>query len=177
MSSIQEKAKNVLLEFPTASEQLPVNIEHIVEKKGIRLLPFDFKEDISGVLMLENGEATIGYNLNEHRLRNRFTIAHELGHYLLHKDDKDLFVDKEFRALFRLNNGDASAKHEREANEFAACILMPEDMIRSEIANSGIDYTDENLIKTLAKKFDVSTIAMSIRISKLGLFEDEDIPF
>ena len=172
MPSIQELATAVLLELPSASEQLPVNIEEIVEKKGIRLLPFDFKEDISGVLMLENNEATIGYNTNEHRVRNRFTIAHELGHFILHKDDKDLFVDKDFKALFRLNNGDTSAKHEKEANEFAACILMPENLIRREIEDSGIDYTDENLIKSLAKKFDVSTVAMSIRISKLGLFED-----
>lgn len=172
MRSIQEKANTVLLEQPSVAEQLPINIEQIVENEGVRLLPFDFKEDISGVLMLENGEATIGYNSNEHRVRNRFTIAHELGHYILHKDDKDLFVDKEFQVLFRLNNADTSAKHEREANEFAACILMPENLIRNEIENSVIDYTDENFIKGLAKKFDVSTVAMSIRLSKLGLFGD-----
>ena len=172
MHTIQDKAYQVLLDQPSLSEQLPIDIEHIVESRGIRLLPFDFKEDISGVLVFENGEATIGYNNKEHRVRNRFTIAHELGHYVLHKEDKDLFVDKEFMALYRLNNGETGTKHEREANEFAACILMPENLMRREIEKTGIEYTDENLIKSLAKKFDVSTVSMSIRMSKLGLFNE-----
>jgi Zn-dependent peptidase ImmA (M78 family) len=154
---------------------LPIDIENIVAKKGIRLLPFDFKEDMSGVLILEDGDATIGYNVNEAHVRNRFTIAHELAHYILHKDDKDLFVDTDFKVLYRSAHIDIGQKHEKEANDLAACILMPEKLLRKEIDEIELDYTDEDLIKALAKKFDVSTISMSIRLSKLKLFEEPSI--
>ena len=125
---------------------------------------------MSGVLIIEQGEATIGYNKNEHRVRNRFTIAHELGHYMLHKE-KDLFVDKDFKIMFRtIPSNDVNEIHEKEANEFAASILMPEDLLRREIDLLDLDYTDENAVKILAKKFDVSPISMSIRISKISFF-------
>lgn len=150
---------------------LPVPVESIVQSLGIALLAYDFKEDMSGILVFHEGKATIGYNKNEHRVRNRFTIAHELGHYILHRNNNELFVDKDFKVMFRSDVSMSTySKHEAEANEFAACLLMPERLLRAEISKLYVDYTDESLIKTLAKKFDVSAIAMSIRISKLNMF-------
>ncbi len=167
MINISQKAYEQLGDRPT----LPIPIESIVAKNKVRLLPFDLGENISGVLVIENGEATIGYNKNEHRVRNRFTIAHELGHFILHKD-KDLFVDKGFKVMFRgVSSGDKYNKQDEiEANEFAANLLMPENLLRSEIAKLDLDFTDEESIKQLAKKFDVSTVAMSFRMAKLRMY-------
>jgi len=163
MNDIAQKAYDLLGENPT----LPIPVDAIVMKSNVRLLPFDLGENISGVLVIDNGEATIGYNKNEHRVRNRFTIAHELGHFILHKN-KDLFVDKGFKVMFRGSvNGDNYNREEVEANEFAANLLMPEKLLREEIEKLNLDFTEEASIKQLAKKFDVSTIAMSFRIAKL----------
>ncbi len=166
MNLISQTANNLL----QGNKSLPIPIETIVSNQGIKLLSYDLGEGMSGVLIIEQGEATIGYNKNEHRVRNRFTIAHELGHFMLHKE-KDLFVDKDFKIMFRtIPSNDVNEIHEKEANEFAASILMPEDLLRREIDLLDLDYTDENAVKILAKKFDVSPISMSIRISKISFF-------
>lgn len=174
MKNISDKAYDLLGDHST----LPIPVETIVAKNGVRLLPYDLGENISGVLVIQDGEATIGYNKNEHRVRNRFTIAHELGHFILHKN-KDLFVDKGFKVMFRgsVSNentysvtNENTYREEIEANEFAASLLMPETLLREEIRKLDLDFTDEASIKLLAKKFDVSTMAMSFRISNLGLF-------
>jgi Zn-dependent peptidase ImmA (M78 family) len=145
---------------------IPVPIEAIVLSQGIKLLPYDLGNNISGVLIRENDSATIGYNKNESRVRNRFTIAHELGHYVLH-EGKELFVDRDFSVMYRINNENINSEEEIEANEYAACILMPEELVLAELKNIHFDYTDDGAIKELAKKFDVSSVAMSVRISNL----------
>ena len=160
-----EKIEKTAYQLIDGYKTLPIPIEEIVQQRGIKLLSYDFKDNVSGILLLENGEATIGYNRNESRVRSRFTIAHELGHFMLHKDNNDLFVDREFKVLFRSSSSEGTQRIEIEANNFAACILMPENLLREEIAM--LEVVDEDAIKDLAKKFDVSTIAMSIRIANI----------
>lgn len=144
---------------------LPVDVTSIAMKLGIKVIPYDLNE-ISGILVIENEKATIGFNRSESRVRNRYSIAHEIGHYILHKDKEHLFVDKNFKVMFRDNK---SNKYEREANEFAACLLMPKDQLIIEMKKLDLDFTDETNIKILASIFDVSSMAMSFRISNLGL--------
>lgn len=153
----------------------PIKIDNIIVNQGIKLIPH--KEDgFSGILVVENGQATIGYAENETRVRQRFTKAHELGHFMLHRGG-NLFIDKKnvSQSWYRPSNnsGPSTEWQEWEANEFAACILMPEHLVREELEKIQIDYSDNDKgvswIQTLAKKFDVSVSAMSIRISKLGL--------
>ncbi|MBE7172349.1 MAG: ImmA/IrrE family metallo-endopeptidase [Williamsia sp.] len=169
MASIAQIAYDLISD----QHNLPIQVEYVAARCDIKLLSYDLGENISGVLITEKGKSTIGYNKNEPRVRNRFTIAHELGHYILHKDELDFFVDKAFKVMYRGNNVPGiNFTHEKQANEFAACLLMPEHLLRKEIDDLDLDYTDEDAIKTLAKKFDVSTIAMSIRIAKLGLLTE-----
>ncbi|MEJ7736322.1 MAG: ImmA/IrrE family metallo-endopeptidase [Chitinophagaceae bacterium] len=166
---IAQEVNKLLLNHQT----LPIPVDNVVADCGLKMISYDLGDNISGVLIIENGQATIGFNKNESRVRNRFSVAHELGHYILHKDGSDLFVDKQFRVMYRGTNTDGvNYTHEREANEFAACLLMPDNLVREEIASLELDYTDEDIIKILAKKFDVSTVAMSIRLSNLGFFKD-----
>lgn len=150
---------------------VPVNIEELAKMRGIKVIAYPLGEDVSGLLSLQEGEATIGYNQKEPLTRRRFTIAHELGHYELHRDKSDLFVDKQF--IYRSqSSGDTPVTlvMEQEANAFASAILMPTDLLRREIQLTNLNLRDDDAIAKLARHFDVSTTAMSIRISGLGFF-------
>jgi Zn-dependent peptidase ImmA (M78 family) len=147
-------------------ESLPVPLEAIVAKRGIQIKAYDLGEDVSGVLLLDKDKSVIGYNPNESPVRRRFTIAHELGHYELHRTQSELFVDK--KTLYR--NQDSSTgefKKEKEANAFAAAILMPKFLIDREVNKLG--YVNEASVKKLADAFKVSQQAMTIRLTKLNL--------
>ncbi len=89
--------------------------------------------------------------------RQRFTMAHELGHYILHKEKNVEFVDTTF---FRNSEKDAV---EYNANEFASRLLMPESEVRTLIDVDGVKN-----IGNLAEKFNVSAAAMKYRVISLG---------
>ncbi|MEI2747294.1 MAG: ImmA/IrrE family metallo-endopeptidase [Ferruginibacter sp.] len=122
---------------------------------------------VSGILLIEKSSATIGYSKHENIKRQRFTKAHELGHFMLHRGGS-LFIDKDFKMYRPSLGGPSNEWQEWEANEFAVCILMPEHLVRDEVKKIQIDY-DEDWVEELAKKFNVSVSAMSIRISRLEL--------
>src|SRR5438094_938182 len=120
--------------------ELPIDIEEVAKKRGLDVLPYELGEDVSGLLAIKNGKGTIGYNFTESKVRRRFTIAHELGHYELHKEKSDLFVDKEF--IYRSQHSPRTVDHqvmEHEANYFASCLLMPTDQVRKELDRMDID--------------------------------------
>lgn len=152
--------------------KLPINIDKIIKNEGIKLIPYD-EDGVSGILIIEPNNTIIGFSSKESKNRQRFTKAHELGHFMLHRGGS-LFIDKDFKTMYRpSSNVPSTEMNEWEANEFAACILMPEHLVREEMRKILIDYTDEDSnnswIEQLAKKFEVSISAMSIRISRLGL--------
>ena len=149
---------------------LPIDIEKIAKARGVEIVPFPMTDGVSGMLAIQEGKATIGYNQSEGKLRSRFTIAHELGHYELHKDKSHLFVDKQF--IYRSqSSGDTPDNKvmEQEANYFASAILMPTSLLRREIDKIDIDLRSEEAIDKLARIFQVSPTAMTVRISSLGL--------
>lgn len=166
---INSKVSAILRSMPDIS--LPIKIEEIARSRGLTIMPYPLGVDVSGLLSIENGIGTIGYNQDEPKVRRRFTIAHELGHFELHKDKSDLFVDKQF--IYRSQNSRNSPANfvmEQEANFFASAILMPTDLVRMEVEKIEMDLGSEEAIKQLASVFEVSTTAMSIRINALGLF-------
>jgi Zn-dependent peptidase ImmA (M78 family) len=161
-----------LLDVHTMNE-IPVPVEEIAKRIGVNVLAFDLGSDVSGMLHIKHDSASIGYNPNESKVRQRFTIAHELGHFILHREDKDkIFVDNEnyFQIKFRLaTTADYQQQQEQEANAFAAALLMPKTLVQKEIKNySGFDLSDNSSIVELAKKFEVSIPAMSYRVLNLA---------
>ena len=113
--------------------------------------------DVSGKLQKFNGQWTIIVNKSHSTNRQRYTIAHELGHYCLHKDFHEQFEDTTF---FRKEKDWTSIEY--EANSFAADILMPENAIESAI-NQGI-----NTLSDLSIRFGVSLIAIKNRLLSLN---------
>lgn len=150
-------------------DNFPINIEQLVSNEGITLRVHDFKDEVSGLLFIQGNTKTIGVDKNSGDLRKRFTIAHELGHYILHNERSNMFVDKVF---FRKNSEGYTTKEEKiekEANYFAANILMPEKLIHNAIANLTCDLYEDDTITKLAAAFKVSNSAMSFRLINLGI--------
>jgi hypothetical protein len=111
----------------------PLDVEGLVSALGMRLQKLPLDERTSGFLRHEGAAWTVGVNSLHHPNRQRFTIAHEIGHFLLHRDQAPF----EDGLLFRSDN--QVDTREREANQFASLVLMPEDMFRQTVAVGGVD--------------------------------------
>jgi len=110
----------------------------------------------------------IGVNSLHHPNRRRFTIAHELGHYFLHKGI-EVHIDHEYPIYVNARSSSSQSKdpEEVEANIFAAEILMPKIMLQDEIKDRVVDIDDDQFLRDLAKKYGVSTVAMTYRLSNI----------
>lgn len=131
----------------------PVELEKIAEKFHLQIVHFDFAPAISAVLKPD--KMVIGVNQNHPPLRKRFSIAHELGHFLLGHDEKD-FIDDKF---------DRPTPIEREANQFASFLLMPKSWVTKSVKEKGLE------LERLAREFKVSEQAMTIRLLELNLIK------
>jgi hypothetical protein len=102
----------------------------------------------------------IFYNARASTERRRFTIAHELGHFVLHRDLQQRFnCDKE--SVY--SGVDTLRAIEREADDFASNLLMPGDLLRDWISNQRIDL---HVLSAIAKRFQISFEALCIRFIK-----------
>jgi Zn-dependent peptidase ImmA (M78 family) len=149
----------------------PVDVTGVANALDVEVQESPAEDDLSGFLYRDRkrNSAVIGVNADHPPNRRNFTAAHELGHFLLHNFD-DLHVDRDFKVWLR---SDASSKgtdiEEREANLFAAELLMPAHFLERDIAEIGaIDLLDETIIHGLADKYGVSTQAMTFRLAYLG---------
>lgn len=147
----------------------PIKIEEIVWNEKINIVEHEFNDEASGILVINDENITIGVDKNSGNERKRFTIAHELGHYVLHNERSNMFVDKVF---FRKKSDGYTSKEEkieREANYFAANILMPEKLIFQAVSNLTCDLYEDETVSKLAKDFNVSSSAMLYRLINLGV--------
>jgi Zn-dependent peptidase ImmA (M78 family) len=146
----------------------PVNVEAIAEKLKINIEHDDLDDDVSGFLILKKNNHTIVVNENHPSNRQRFTIAHEIGHFVLHANNgKELFIDKKYAR--DINSSTGEINEEMEANSFAAELLMPAQMLKDELVSSGFNVFDDMATFALAKKFRVSEQALGYRLGKLDL--------
>jgi Zn-dependent peptidase ImmA (M78 family) len=143
----------------------PVAIDQIAESEGAEISYERLEDDLCGFFVSGKTKFVIGVNKWHHPNRQRFTIAHELGHSILHDFD-DVHVDKEFKYRSSIS-AKAIDIEEIEANTFAAWILIPERMLLSDISNSGIDLQDDERVRELANKYTVSQQSMSFRMMNL----------
>lgn len=161
IETIESRAEEVLRKLNIKT--LPVPVEDIAGKLQIRISRAPNGE-FSGMLLRKGGHALIGVNSNEPPLRQRFTIAHELGHFFLHPE-KDAFVD------YRDNKkGVMRTPREKHANMFAAALLMPRKTLLKDFKTIADDdgFSEEDLT-TLARKYEVSEDAMRFRLINLNI--------
>jgi hypothetical protein len=140
----------------------PVDVTKISEALGLRVWESDdLPNGISGKIMRDpvNGgpeKFSIVVRASDPFVRKRFTVAHELAHYVLHRNliGSELSDDVLYRSGL-------TTRQEAQANGLAADILMPKHLINQTI-------TFEVNPDKLAKQFQVSTQAMRIRLGLPG---------
>lgn len=165
--SVEEilKAQNI--------SSLPIDVKRVARSLGADVVEKDLDHDTSGLLAVTHGKRTIAYNSAHSENRQRFTIAHEIGHLVLHAagiDHDDIFIDKK---VYNRNSQASQGiyRQEIEANRFAAELLMPKKMLLITIKEFGgdIDLSDDIMLGKLARKFEVSAEALAIRLANLAI--------
>ncbi|WP_405384590.1 ImmA/IrrE family metallo-endopeptidase [Maribacter sp. LLG6340-A2] len=150
----------------------PVKISKLAKSLGIRVEMQDLDDEVSGFLVRKNNQDIVGVNINHPENRQRFTISHEIGHYMLHINQQSLFVDYyKGDKLFRKNSTRENYLMERQANQFAASLLMPKKLIAEEILKlpEVLDYEVKKC--QISLKFKVSEQAMDFRLKALGYYD------
>jgi Zn-dependent peptidase ImmA (M78 family) len=150
----------------------PVDVEAIAEKHRLLVHFQPLQSDLSGFLFHDEQHAVIGVNSSHPNVRQRFTIAHELGHFLLHQNDP-LHVDRAVHAKFRNDlSKQGTDPEEIEANLFAAELLIPRMMVALDLhQNDVVDILDDHFFNELAQRYNVSTQALLLRLMNLGYID------
>lgn len=147
----QYGASDILNHFGIISPPIPIRT--IIKKMDIQLFGV-VHPGWSGAVKSNNTSAVIWFNFAESERRQRFTIAHELGHLMCDP------LGEEFRDINPV--GYKSPKREVTANRFAADLLIPVDLVHQY-------YTlFDGHPRILADTFGVSEQAMEIRLGSLG---------
>ena len=154
----QTLAQQVLAKY-WQGKGLPVDPKAIAAAMGCQLRPFSPLRQLSGSFDYEGQVPVLGYDASEGALRQRFTIAHELGHFVLGHASGQRDPSKNFS----VDNYDFN---EVAANRFAAELLMPEAWVRWFVVNQGVTSLSD-----LARHFAVSEVAMRFRLKNLGLVQ------
>ncbi len=160
----QSRAVALLEEM--AAFSVPVDPAAVAKHIHARIVrkKFPSQERVSGALVRSGSELLIVVNAAHDKKRQRFTIAHEIGHHVLH--GLDLHVDKTHYRDDRSGTGED--QEEVEANAFAAELLMPSRLLEKGLKVNRIMFVDEDLIDDLAEEYQVSRQAMTWRLTNLG---------
>jgi Zn-dependent peptidase ImmA (M78 family) len=127
-------------------------VEYIKKERDLSIYPWAFSKNTDGVQVKEGEAVTIAYNEKQHPHRQRFTVAHEIGHLLLGHTEKNFVLDM-----------DSREPEEAEANQFAAELLMPIEMLKKDFKNGKKD------VKSLSIKYNVSEEAVWWRLYECRL--------
>jgi Zn-dependent peptidase ImmA (M78 family) len=149
----EAEAKAEALSAPYSAPPIPVH--EIAEQNGVNVVIVDFgkhAETVSGLCDFSNSRIYV--NIADSNDRKTFTIAHELGHWMLHRK---MFIDDpgKYPVLPRFIDPHRGDAVEKEANKFAACLLVPERLLKPVRGTS---------VSALASIFGVSRTMMEYRL-------------
>lgn len=160
MKRIPEPQKNIVKRY--LSEH-PVKLGQLAKELGVSIKISSLGTGISGQISREAEGYVVRVNRNEARERQRFTIGHELAHFLLHRDIIDSSPNGiQDTVLYRSG---APQNIEYEANRLAAELVMPKQLVEKELNEKFNGVVTEASIEALANRFEVSKAAMEIRLS------------
>lgn len=185
--SIKDKRKKFIIEKVNELIRLnsiidaPVNLNKITNYLQIEVLTKQSEDELSGFLFRDfaNNQNIIGINQNHPLNRKRFTLAHEIGHFVLHNHEGFHFDSKNESYLIKLrktNFDPTNEIEEQEANFFAAELLMPKEFLENDIAKfKDADLLFDDNIPRLAKKYKVSVRSLTFRLANLGKIDLNDL--
>lgn len=156
-SLLSEEQQKLITSF---HDSFPVQVGVLAKSLGVSVKSSTLAAGISGEIRRENELYIIRVNRHDVKARQRFTLAHEVAHFLLHKEYiGDGIVDD---ILYRSTLSDAM---EAEANRLAADILMPMNYVDKEM-KALAKYREEERIEKVASLLGVSITALKYRIGK-----------
>jgi Zn-dependent peptidase ImmA (M78 family) len=164
---VEKRAAQVLRKSGTY--RAPIPMEALLNHLNLRAEAAPLGQNVSGMLVAKDERGAIGYNSLHAIVRQRFTIAHEIAHFVLHvKKNRrlQLFIDRD--VIFRRDRT-GSDRQEVQANRFAEALLMPASLVSEELRKHDLDLDDEDAFKFLAKRFQVGITPLSNRLLHLGV--------
>lgn len=156
--SLEKKASDIL--FENDMLKLPVDLIKIADNYNIDVYYKELPDGISGAIKydIKDEKFKILLDKNESKKRMRFTLAHELAHYFLAQDELKNNQEIHFDTLYRKSTDN----NEYKVDYLAGALLMDKEILEKV-------YKVIPSISTLAKVFDVSDSAMTVRLMKLGI--------
>ena len=152
-------------------EEVPIPIVAIMKSLNFQVVAGELKDEISGIIGIDDDVAknfksskVIAINNKDNVGHQRFTMAHELAHYLF-----DFDVSNQIVYYNTYNTFEDENEEERRANYFAANLLMPEKKFKKEFDNVVIKNNLYVTVEKLSQIFQVSGEAVRRRISELSL--------
>jgi Zn-dependent peptidase ImmA (M78 family) len=147
----------------------PVDIVGIIRDLGIRYAEELRPASLSGFIERDDDTYSIVVNAAHSYVRKRFTAAHELGHYVYHREliGDGIYDDAAYRAVDfagRYKNPKILPEHETQANKFASVVLMPSALIDPLVHERGFNLANPRDVKELARILEVSEQALRIRL-------------
>lgn len=142
-------------------EEAPIKLSTVARALGLTVKASTLPAGISGEIRPDAdrvGHYLIRVNRHDSDRRQRFTVAHEIGHFLLHREQIGDGIKDDI--LYRSSLSD---RREAEANRIAADILMPDSLIAPALEAARVLGVDD-VVAHLADQFDVSEAAMKIRL-------------
>jgi Zn-dependent peptidase ImmA (M78 family) len=190
-AAVIERAKSLLTQHGYEKE-LPVDVELLAERElGLDITPIPgFRQrGIDGLLAQDLATIYVDENVQRNVVtRYRFTLAHEIGHLVLHGDvirQHFLGAENEFLMLWETLSEEEYDHAERQANVFAAALLMPSNLLQSQFENAAANlarvgltfdslesHSKLKLVRALSSEFAVSPDSLRIRLVREGLISD-----
>lgn len=162
----EEVARQLLARL--SMNRTPVPVREIAVAEGCTVKAAMLDDELSGMAFISENRPMIVVNGRHHPNRQRFTIAHELGHHLMHRSMLLAGVHVDKGVLRRdAESSTGEVADEIQANAFAAELLMPRHFLQPFLSQS-IDVENELVVQKLADMFGVSTAAMTNRILNLS---------
>lgn len=179
---------------PERRKEIEQNVNNIISSYGLGMPGFDltkflikqydfrigvqnFDKNTTGVLLVDDDNLIPGTNTHKfisvnkdlgvddsyvYNLKKRFIIAHEFAHYELHKENHVQFAHRD--------TDKKDTPQEREADYFARCLLMPENLVSGVLNVDGIkEQSLCDKANIISRLFAVTTNKAKIRIDELGL--------
>ena len=160
----------------------PIDPAAVLRELGAEVRFVPLKRDMAGVVARRGGRTVVGINESHHKFRQRFTLAHECGHLACGHLEAEAFPTTHVDTIVVKRRDSLASRGvdpmEIEANNFAAALLMPADLLRADLPGASLDAFDvaDALVARLARKYQVSRLAMAYRLINLGLISPGDLP-
>lgn len=173
MSLVRIRHKADALLEQLEMRRTPIDVHRVARELGLRVMTANLGAGVAGLLVRRPGApSVICVHEDDPTTRQRFSIAHEIGHHHLEhpfEQDAQVHVDRGIVAQRPARSAEGVDPNEIEANQFAAALLMPAALIRTRAAELSHGLLLDAHLTELADEFQVSEQAMAIRLMTLDL--------